>query len=63
MNERSNRELRDRTPAQVSDLARDGGLAATAGVLIAPDQLDAVYKTFIEVLGLAAVRTPAHREA
>jgi hypothetical protein len=60
MNERSNRELRDRTLAQVNDLARDRGLAATACVLIAPDQLEAVYKALIEVLGLAALLTPAH---
>lgn len=32
---------------------------ATGGVLIAPEQLDAVHKTFIAVLGLAAVFTPA----
>jgi hypothetical protein len=36
---------------------------ATGGVLIAPVQLDAVYKTFIAVLGLAAVFTPAQKEA
>lgn len=38
-------------------------LVATGGVLIAPEQLDAVYKTFVAVLGLAAVFTPAQKEA
>ena len=38
-------------------------LVATGGVLIAPAQLYAVYKTFIAVLGLAAVFTPAQKEA
>ena len=33
-------------------------LAATGGVLIAPEQLDAVYKTFVAVLGLSAVFMP-----
>lgn len=36
-------------------------LAATGGVLIAPEQLDAVYKAFIAVLGLAAVFAPSRR--
>ena len=30
-------------------------LGATAGVAVAPEQLDAVYKTFIAVLGVLAV--------
>ncbi len=30
-------------------------LAATAGVLVAPEQLDALYKAFIAALGLMAV--------
>lgn len=38
-------------------------LVATGGVLIAPAQLDAVYKAFIAVLGLAAVFTPVEKEA
>ncbi len=38
-------------------------LAATGGVLVAPEQLDAVYKTFIAVLGMAAVFAPSKREA
>ncbi|MEZ6028174.1 MAG: hypothetical protein R3C46_00335 [Hyphomonadaceae bacterium] len=33
-------------------------LAATGGVLIAPEQLDAIYKTFVAILGLAAVFAP-----
>ena len=33
-------------------------LAATAGVLIAPAQLDAAYKAFVGLLGLVAVFTP-----
>jgi len=33
-------------------------LAATGGVLIAPEHLDAVYKAFIGLLGLAAVFAP-----
>jgi hypothetical protein len=36
-------------------------LAATAGVMIAPEQLDAVYKTFIAVLGALAVFGPGER--
>ena len=36
-------------------------LAATGGVLVAPEQLDAVYKTFIAVLGLAAVFMPTRK--
>jgi hypothetical protein len=36
-------------------------LAATGGVLVAPEQLDAVYKTFIAVLGMAAVFAPSKR--
>lgn len=38
-------------------------LAATGGVLVAPEQLDAAYKAFIAVLGLFAVFTPANRES
>jgi hypothetical protein len=38
-------------------------LAATGGVLIAPEQLDAVYKTFIAVLGLTAVFSPSKKAA
>jgi hypothetical protein len=38
-------------------------LAATGGVLVAPEQLDAVYKTFIAVLGLAAVFSPGKKAA
>ena len=38
-------------------------LAATAGVVVAPDQLDAVYKTFIAVLGAIAVLTPVKKKA
>lgn len=37
-------------------------LAATAGVLIAPEQLDAAYKAFVAVLGVLAVIMPAKRE-
>jgi hypothetical protein len=37
-------------------------LAATAGALIAPEQLDAAYKLFIALLGAVAVFTPAKRE-
>jgi hypothetical protein len=33
-------------------------LAATGGVLVAPEHLDAAYKAFIALLGLAAVFTP-----
>ncbi len=36
-------------------------LAATAGVLVAPEQLDAAYKAFVAFLGLAAVFTPNKR--
>jgi hypothetical protein len=32
-------------------------------VLVAPEQLDAVYKTFIAVLGLAAVFSPGKKAA
>ena len=35
--------------------------AATGGVLVAPEQLDAVYKAFIAVLGLAAVFMPSKK--
>lgn len=38
-------------------------LAAMGGVLIAPEQLDAVYKMFIAMLSLAAVFTPARKAA
>ncbi len=37
-------------------------LAATAGVLVAPEQLDAAYKAFVAVLGVIAVFTPAKKE-
>lgn len=33
-------------------------LAATAGVLVAPAQLDAAYKAFVALLGLVAVFSP-----
>lgn len=33
-------------------------LGATAGVLVAPAQLDAAYKAFVALLGLVAVFTP-----
>jgi hypothetical protein len=33
-------------------------LAATGGVLVAPEHLDAAYKAFIALLGLAAVFAP-----
>ncbi len=33
-------------------------LAATGGVLVAPEHLDAAYKAFVAFLGLAAVFTP-----
>ena len=33
-------------------------LAATGGELVAPEHLDAAYKAFIALLGLAAVFTP-----
>jgi hypothetical protein len=36
-------------------------LAATAGVLVAPEALDAAYKAFVALLGLAAVFTPGKR--
>lgn len=38
-------------------------LAATGGVLVAPEQLDAVYKTFVAMLGLAAVFPPGKKVA
>lgn len=38
-------------------------LGATAGVLIAPEQLDAAYKAFVALLGVIAVFTPVKREA
>jgi hypothetical protein len=38
-------------------------LAATAGVVVAPEQLDAVYKTFIAVLGAMAVFGPGRKKA
>lgn len=38
-------------------------LGATAGVLIAPEQLDAAYKAFVAVLGVIAVFTPVKKEA
>lgn len=38
-------------------------LAATAGVVVAPEQLDAVYKTFIAVLGAMAVFAPGKKKA
>jgi hypothetical protein len=34
-------------------------LAATGGVMIAPEQLDAVYKVFVAALGAVAVFAPA----
>jgi hypothetical protein len=37
-------------------------LAATAGVVVAPEQLDAVYKSFIAVLGVLAVFAPAKKK-
>ncbi len=33
-------------------------LAATGGVLVAPEHLDAAYKAFIALLGLTAVFAP-----
>jgi hypothetical protein len=33
-------------------------LAATGGVLVAPEQLDAAYKAFVALLGLVAVFAP-----
>ncbi len=33
-------------------------IGATAGVLIAPEVLDATYKAFVALLGLAAVFAP-----
>ena len=36
-------------------------LAATGGVLLAPEQLDALYKAFVAALGVAAVFTPARK--
>ena len=36
-------------------------LAATAGVAIAPAQLDAAYKVFIAVLGAVAVLAPGRK--
>lgn len=33
-------------------------LAATGGVLVTPEHLDAAYKAFIALLGLAAVFAP-----
>jgi hypothetical protein len=38
-------------------------LAATGGMLVAPEQLDAVYKAFIAILGLAAVFAPNRKAA
>lgn len=38
-------------------------LAATGGVLVAPEQLDAVYKMFIAILGLTAVFAPSRKAA
>jgi hypothetical protein len=36
-------------------------LAATGGVMIAPEQLDAAYKLFVAVLGAVAVLAPAKK--
>lgn len=36
-------------------------LAATAGVVVAPEQLDAAYKMFIALLGAVAVFAPGKR--
>jgi hypothetical protein len=38
-------------------------LGATVGVLIAPAQLDAAYKAFVALLGLAAVFTSDKKTA
>jgi hypothetical protein len=37
-------------------------LAATGGVMIAPEQLDAAYKLFVAALGAVAVLAPAVRK-
>lgn len=37
-------------------------LVATGGVLIAPAQLEAIYKAFIAALGVVAAFTPVDRE-
>jgi hypothetical protein len=55
-------------PRAVQCRARDSwrgiaALAATRGVLLAPEQLDAVYKTFIAILGPAAVVSPGRKSA
>ena len=36
-------------------------IAATAGVMIAPEQLDAAYKLFVAGLGAVAVFAPAKK--
>ena len=36
-------------------------LGATAGVLVAPEHLEAAYKAFVALLGLVAVFTPNKR--
>ena len=38
-------------------------LAATAGVVVAPEQLDAAYKMFITLLGAVAVFAPGKKRA
>jgi hypothetical protein len=38
-------------------------IAATAGVMIAPEQLDAAYKLFVAGLGALAVFAPGKRAA
>ncbi|MDP3735858.1 MAG: hypothetical protein Q8R02_00620 [Hyphomonadaceae bacterium] len=38
-------------------------LGATAGVIVAPEQLDAVYKVFVAVLGALAVFAPSRKAA
>ena len=38
-------------------------LGATAGVLVAPEQLDAAYKVFVALLGAVAVFSPARKRA
>ena len=38
-------------------------LGATAGVIVAPEQLDAAYKVFVALLGVLAVFAPSGRRA
>ena len=54
----------DLGPARGAVVGRGiAAMAATAGVLVAPEQLDAVDKTFIAIIGPAALVSPGRKAA